>query len=197
MPKVVDHEARRAALGEAVWRVALRQGIEDATLREVAAEAGWSTGVLTHYFADKDELIGFAFRLVVDRAAARVRSALEHGDEVERLRAALRETLPLDDERRTEARVWLAFVGRSLTHPGLARDRQTFYRNWRALLAERIEAGQQEGTLRSDLAPEAEAAGLIALVDGLALQAVSDPGGLSPRRQAAVLDAALERLKRS
>jgi AcrR family transcriptional regulator len=151
--------------------------------------------VLTHYFADKDELIGFAFRLVVDRAGARVRGALEHGDQLEQLRAALRETLPLDDERRAEARVWLAFVGRSLADPRLADDRLAFYRSWRATLAQLIEERQQEGTLRSDLAPEAEAAGLIALVDGLALQAVSDPSSLPPRRQAFVLDAALSRLK--
>jgi TetR/AcrR family transcriptional regulator, transcriptional repressor of bet genes len=196
LPKTVDHEARRAALAEAVWRVALRRGIEDATLREIAAEAGWSTGVLAHYFADKDELVGFAFRLVVDRAAARIRAALVDGDRVEQLRAALRETLPLDDERRAEARVWLAFVGRSLTHPGLARDRQAFYRTWRETLARVIEGGQQEGAFASGLAPEAEAAGLIALVDGLALQGVTDPEGLPPQRQAAVLDAALARLRR-
>jgi AcrR family transcriptional regulator len=192
---MVDHDARRAALGEAVWRVARRRGIEDATLREIAAEAGWSTGVLAHYFVDKDELIGFAFRLVAERATARYRRALEHGDKLEQLRAALRETLPLDRERHAEARVWLAFLARSLAHPGLARDRRAFYADWRETLADLVEEGQREGALRSDLTPEAEAAGLIALVDGLALQAVSDPRRVTPNRQKAVLDAALARLR--
>ena len=40
MPKIVDHEARRAELAEAVWRLASRDGLEAVTLRGVAAEAG-------------------------------------------------------------------------------------------------------------------------------------------------------------
>jgi TetR/AcrR family transcriptional regulator, transcriptional repressor of bet genes len=194
MPKIVDHEARRAELGEAVWRVALRRGLEEATLREIAAEAGWSTGALAHYFPDKDELIRFAFRLVVQRAGARFARVLEGGDRTEALGAALRESLPLDEDRRAEARVWLAFVGRSLSRPDLAADRRAFYAGWRRLLADAIAAGQADGTLRTELPPETEAAGLIALVDGLALQALSDPRGLPPQRQTAILDAALARL---
>jgi TetR/AcrR family transcriptional regulator, transcriptional repressor of bet genes len=195
MPKVVDHEARRAALGEAVWRVALRRGLEEATLREIAAEAGWSTGVLAHYFADKDELVCFAFRLVVERASARYLAAAEAEDAVDRIRAALRETLPLDEERLAEARVWLAFLGRSLSHPGLAEERRAFYAQWRASLAGLIEDGRRRGHLRPGLDAEAEAVGLIALVDGLALQAVSDPTALDAARQEKLLDAAVERLR--
>lgn len=182
-------------LVEAVWRVALRRGLEEATLREIAAEAGWSTGVLSHYFADKDDLIGFAFRLVVERASARYRRAAEHFDPVERLRGALRETLPLDEERLVEARVWLAFLGRSLTHPGLARERQALYATWRASVAGLLEAGQHVGAFRDELQRETEAAGLIALVDGLALQAVSEPDALPRPRQEELLDAAIERLR--
>jgi TetR/AcrR family transcriptional repressor of bet genes len=195
VPKVVDHEARRAELGEAVWRVALRRGLEDATLREIAAEAGWSTGALAHYFADKDELLRFAFRLVVGRAGNRFARALEGGGGLEALGTALRENLPLDDERRAEARVWLAFLGRSLSRPELTADRRAFYAAWRRSLADVIAAGQSDGTLVADLPAETEAAGLIALVDGLALQALSDPRGLPARRQTAILDAALERLR--
>ena len=196
MPKIVDHDARRAALAEAVWRVALERGLEDATLREIAAEAGWSTGVLAHYFADKDELLRFAFRLVVERAADRYRRALEHHHRHEQLRAALRETLPLDEERRAEARVWLAFLGRSLVHPELARDRQAFYADWREALTRLLEAGQADGSLREDVDAKTEAVALIALADGLALQGVADPDGLPPRRQEAALDSALRRLAR-
>ena len=61
MPKIVDHEARRAELAAAVWRLASREGLGAVTMRGVAAEAGWSTGALGHYFADKEELLVFAF----------------------------------------------------------------------------------------------------------------------------------------
>ena len=59
MPKVVDVEQRRAELAAAVARVIARSGIEGATMRQVAAEAGWTTGTLVHYFTNKRELLQF------------------------------------------------------------------------------------------------------------------------------------------
>src|SRR3954468_19086864 len=77
MPKVVDHEERRAELREAVWRLASRDGLEAVTVRGVAEEAGCSTGALVHYFDDKEELLLFAFRTVADRVMRRVAAAEE------------------------------------------------------------------------------------------------------------------------
>ena len=50
MPIVVDPEERRRDLAEAVWRVVRRDGLERASVREVAREAGVSMGSLRHYF---------------------------------------------------------------------------------------------------------------------------------------------------
>ena len=76
MPKVVDHDRRRAELSEALWRVALRDGFDAVTVRSVALESGWSAGALRHYFPDKAEMVLFAVDLVVadlatDRATDR------------------------------------------------------------------------------------------------------------------------------
>src|SRR4029453_3031976 len=81
MPKVVDHEERRAELGAAVWRLASREGLEAVTVRRVAEEAGWSTGAVVHYFSDKEELLLFAFRTVADRVGRRLAAAEERTDE--------------------------------------------------------------------------------------------------------------------
>ena len=62
MPKVVDHELRRRELARAALRVIGRDGLEAATTRAVADESGWSTGVLKHYFDDKDHLLHEALR---------------------------------------------------------------------------------------------------------------------------------------
>ena len=61
MPKVVDIAERRNELAAAAAQLIARSGVGAATLREVAAEAGWTTGALTHYFADKRELLRFTF----------------------------------------------------------------------------------------------------------------------------------------
>ena len=62
MPKVVDIDERRAELAAAAAQLIARAGVGAATMRDVAAEAGWTTGALTHYFADKRELLLFTFR---------------------------------------------------------------------------------------------------------------------------------------
>ena len=111
MPRVVDHEARRAEVAAAVWRIVARDGVDAITVRRVAAETGMSTSVVSHYFADKDDLLQLAFHLVVERARRRTAEAPLGG----RSRALLVTGLPLDDDRRTEARIWFSLLGTSDT----------------------------------------------------------------------------------
>ena len=96
MPKVVDHEERRAELAAAVWRLASSDGLEAVTVRRVAEEAGWSTGAVVHYFADKEELLLLAFSTVADRVRTRLAEAAEQTTEpLDLVRAWLVEGLPI------------------------------------------------------------------------------------------------------
>ena len=195
MPKIVDHGARRSALAEAVWRLASRDGLEALTLRDVSAEAGCSTGALHHYFRDKEELLLFAFHTTADRVSRRVAAAAEiTGEPLALARALLAEGLPLDAERRAETRVWFAFLGLALNRPVLARAQRDAYRAWRGLLARTLEEAQERGELDAALDPEREAAGLVALVDGLAVQASFEPRAISGARQLELVDERLARL---
>jgi TetR/AcrR family transcriptional regulator, transcriptional repressor of bet genes len=196
MPKVVDHAERRAELRDAVWRLASRDGLEAVTIRGVADEAGCSTGALVHYFADKEELLLFAFRTVADRVMRRVAAAEEAtSDPLELARAMLLEGLPLDRDRQAEVRVWFAFLGLALTRPALARDQRLTYRAWRMRVAERLAAAKERGLLRADADPDTQAAALVGLVDGLAVQATFEPRALGADRQVALVDACLDRLR--
>jgi AcrR family transcriptional regulator len=196
MPKVVDHEARRAELAEAVWRLASREGLEALTVRRVAAEAGWSTGALVHYFRDKEELVLFAFETVADRAGRRIARAAERiTDPLELTRAMLAEMLPLDPERQAEVRVWFAFLGLALTRPTLARAQRDAYRTCRGFLADTLATAQAEGRVEPEMDSSREAAALVALVDGLAVQAAFEPRSLGAKRMKEIVDASLARLE--
>jgi AcrR family transcriptional regulator len=191
MPKVVDHEQRREELAAAVWRLASRDGLDAVTIRGVSAEAGWSTGALHHYFSDKEELLLFAFQTVADRVGRRVATAREEASEpLELARALLAIGLPLDDERRDETRVWFAFLGLALTRPPLARAQRLAYAAWRRIVADALRDARDRGDIGADVDVEREAAALVALVDGLAVQASFDPGcldvGLVDERLAAL-----------
>ncbi len=196
MPKVVDHEERRAELGDAVWRLAAREGLEAVTVRRVAEEAGWSTGALVHYFENKEDLLLFAFRTVADRVGRRLAAATERASApLELARSQLLEGLPLDREREAEVRVWFAFLGLALTRPALARAQRLTYRAWRGRVADLLSEAQKRGELRADVDCGAEAAALVALVDGLAIQATFEPRALSARRQTELVDAHLDTLR--
>jgi AcrR family transcriptional regulator len=97
-----------------VWRVIRRDGVERASVRTVADEAGWSPGALRHYFATQSELLAFAMRLVVERIEARVAALDAAADPRRAVEQVVYELLPLDDERRAENEVWLAFTARAL-----------------------------------------------------------------------------------
>jgi AcrR family transcriptional regulator len=188
MPRVVDHEERRAQVAAAVWRVVSAEGLEAVTVRRVAAETGMSTSVVSHYFAGKDDLLRLAFRLALDRGRARAEAQVRAGSGL--ARALLVTGLPLDAERRTEARVWFSFLGLALTRPDLAAEQRGAYRAWRGALS----AALREEGLAEGIDADAEAAALIALVDGLAVQAAFEPRRLPAARQLALLDARLRAL---
>jgi AcrR family transcriptional regulator len=187
MPRVVNHEERREEIAEAAWRVIEREGLAGADLREIAREAGYTTGVITHYFRDKGELMTFAFGLLVDRSTARMaRASTEAG-----LMEALAQVLPLDEERRREATVWLALMSASLTDPQLAEGLRLRYRQAREAMLPvfRTALGEMRGEDPEDIGDE-----LLAVVDGITVDALSDPERYPPGRQLALLRRALVRL---
>ena len=57
MAKRADHNERRDIFAAAALRVIMRAGVAGLTVREVAKEAGFTTGALTHYFTSKDHVL--------------------------------------------------------------------------------------------------------------------------------------------
>lgn len=195
MPKFVDHELRRAEIAQAVFRLVEGRGFEALTIRDVAVEAGWSTGVLAHYFRDKDELLAFAFVRVAARIRQRIDALAPTDDPFERLRAGLLELVPLDDGRRSECQIWFGFLGRALARPELAEVQRALYAEWRERLELAIAEAKEAGLLRDDVQPADEAAELAALVDGLSLQALFAPDEIDPDRLRRLVEARLEQLR--
>ena len=187
MPRVVDHDERREWIAEAAWRVIEREGPDGANLRRIARETGHTTGVVMHYFRDKRELMAFAFGLVVDRSTSRMaRAAAEAG-----VMEALAQLLPLDEERRRETTVWLALMSASLTDPDLAVELRQRYRQAReaTLPVFRTALEVMRGGDPDDVADE-----LLAVVDGITVDALTDSERYPPDRQLALLRRALVRL---
>ena len=73
-----DHDERRRAIAQVAIGLVAREGLEAATVRRIAAEVGFSTTIVTHYFADKQELLLWAYRAVDTWARERFEQAMAH-----------------------------------------------------------------------------------------------------------------------
>jgi AcrR family transcriptional regulator len=195
MPKLVDPDQRRSELAQAVWTVIRRDGLQRASVRNVAREAGLSMGSLRHYFASQSELLCFAMQLVGDRARARVAALEPAADPRRRAEQLLAELVPLDDERRAESEVWLAFTGHALVDPAQRAIHQRIHDQLNGACATAITILADAGLTAEGLDVALEASRLHALLDGLALHAVMRPEQVTPSRITAVIARHLDTLE--
>lgn len=194
MPKVVDHHARRAELAEAMWRVVYRDGAAAATVRSIAAEAGWSPSALRHYFTTQTELLAFAMEHVMARATDRFRTGGWTGPPRTVIQAMVEELLPLDQQRSREAEVWMLLAARAPADP-VARTRIAAADDGiRRVISLAIAGLADTGLMAADRDATTEAARLHALVDGLALHALLRPDLMPPERIRAILAHHLDEL---
>jgi AcrR family transcriptional regulator len=191
MGEIRQHRLRQ--LTDVLLGITATRGLDQVSVREVATAAGVSIGTVQHYFATKDEMLVFAFRQVVERTRARVAGMDAGLGPRQALGAALRELLPLDQERLAECRVYLAFAARAATSPALAAIQAETLSAIHAELQQALSAlAACPGGAVPDTAMQARL--LLAVVDGLMFDAVSAPGTLTPADLEAALDAYLDRL---
>ncbi|MEU8385281.1 TetR/AcrR family transcriptional regulator [Streptosporangium sp. NPDC048865] len=182
MPKKVDHDERRRHIAEAVLRIAGRHGLDRATMRDIAVEAGISLGAVQHYFRSKDELLRHVIDHAGERVAARITAGLGDLDGAFSVRSFLRvmaaQMLPLDARRRAERRVVQAFGARAADAPHLAEPLREGYHWMHGQVTALIGQAQRTGELRPELDAEHESIALLAMIEGLAfdiLLGVRDP----------------------
>lgn len=194
MPAKGDHDARRADVAEAVWRVLASQGFGGLTMRAVAAELNASTGLLTHYFKSKRDLVRYAHEVAAARTGTRPRLETDTPG-LTALRVALLNVLPLTPETVTMSRVWVSFWDAALDDEPLHEAQRARYEKWRGVLQAHIEEAQSRGELAPTLAPADTATEAAAFAHGLVVQALFDPDHLPPDRQRRLLDNFLSTLK--
>ncbi|OJH16816.1 TetR/AcrR family transcriptional regulator [Heyndrickxia sp. FSL K6-6286] len=173
MPKIVDHEQRRTQIAEATWRVILDNGMEGATVRNIAKEAGLSLGALRHYFSTQNELLIYAMNLVKERVTERINKlVMSDLPPKEKVVSILMEIVPVNTETIAEMEVWLAFTFHSKNKVDIfdhVNDR--IFQGIQKLMA-LLEMNQ---LLKKNVNKDIEAERLYAIVDGLAFHAMQEP----------------------
>src|ERR1700692_2346778 len=100
MPKIVDHAKRREEIAHVACKVVASHGFEQGTMARIARAAGYTTGMVAHYYESKQDIILAALRLILLRIEGRLTREREGGDA--NLLNALSEALALDAQRFTE-----------------------------------------------------------------------------------------------
>jgi AcrR family transcriptional regulator len=183
MPRIVDHDRRREEIARLAVRVIQQEGAESATVRRIARVGGFSIGVLTHYFRDKDELVGFAFQWLARQSFADLDAAVAGAPPgLTRLRTALEFMVPATATP-SFIRVWLSLWGGAMHNPALARIHRDYYLRWRRYLRRYL----AEAVARDEIAaPRSlrDATDLLtAAVDGYWIGATFEPRRFPPRRR--------------
>lgn len=163
---------RRAELIAAAQRVILRKSLEATTLRDIAREGGFTTGVASHWFPDKQALIVACFEATSDDWISSTRTRVEAEDDaLGKLGAMVREGVPFDAGRQAQWRLWSEMWAYAQRDPAFATVLVETDRHWERLIAEVLGACVAEGVLPADLDVGAHATIMARLVDGLGIRA--------------------------
>jgi AcrR family transcriptional regulator len=177
VPKIVDHEERRLELVDATWRNIARQGLEGATMREIAMEAGFANGALKPYFPTKDTLLEFAFGHVFNRTNQRIAEVTRGKSGLAALRAFCREVLPLDEERVNEARIVIPFWQKAVNDPQKAAIHQQSMNEWAATIRRFLAEARDSGDIHAAVGDSILAGQLLNMLLGAQIEAALAPEG--------------------
>ncbi|MEM6256000.1 MAG: TetR/AcrR family transcriptional regulator [Cyanobacteria bacterium P01_D01_bin.156] len=178
---------RRIEVSEAAWRVIVREGLDRTSMRAIAQEMSCTTGVVTHYFRNKQELILFALHQVTERLQVLMEQGVANRSGCDRLVAMLSSFLPIDQERQEILRVWVAFLGYAVGRADLMADHQQSAGELRQMIIQELVMLQNQGDIGPHIDPEQEANILLALVNGISLDTLIQAKSLSHGQQQSVL----------
>jgi AcrR family transcriptional regulator len=175
VPRIVDHARRREEIARLAVHVIQREGAEQATVRRIARAGGFSIGVLTHYFRDKDQLVAFAFRWVARLSFGELRVAVAAAPPgLARLRTTLEFMVPTDAVP-SFFRVWLSLWGGAMHNPALARVHREYYARWRRNLRRHLNVAVRRGEIPAPRSLRDATDLLAAGIDGLWIGSTFEP----------------------
>jgi AcrR family transcriptional regulator len=193
MPKAVDHDQRREQIAQAACGVVASHGFEQATVVRIARAAGYTTGMLPHYFSSKQDIILAALRLSLLRIEARLEQAGSHGQD---LLLVLSETLPIDEPRFTECAFWTAFWGQVSTDAEARRINAWVHREYAKLFRKCIATHWPQSAHWPPALRAQVLVSIMTFINGLTASAVTSPADWPAAQQVDQLRLQLQMLQR-
>lgn len=166
MPKIIDHDQRRLEIVLATKKLIVAGGFQAATMREIAAAAGYANGALKRYFDGKDEILMATSKYVTDQLITRLEKAVEGQHGLDALSLIFEQTMPDRPENIDIARVLITFWERSIGQPELSHSFRQDLLPWRQLTEKSLEQAAGNGEVDRSLSPQVMADELLTQMVG-------------------------------
>ena len=183
MPRLVDHNERRKQICDVLLDVVSEAGIAAATIREVADRSGWSTGVIGHYFKNRQDLLLGGLRRAAEILGEHNTRVINTLEGIAALEQILEGSIPLDKRRLALCRIFFFFYAEGMTEADLRQELESYLVGWRKSATRAIRQAQAHGDLPPDLEPKRVATDLVGLADGLSIHSLLDPRVMSQLRE--------------
>ena len=193
MPKIVDHAQRRDEIAHVACHVVAHYGFEKATVARIARAAGYTTGMVAHYYESKQDIILAALRLILLRIEVRLTRERRSGDAD--LLKVLSEALAVDAQRFTECAFWMAFWGQVSADKKLKRLNVWVHREYMRLFARCFAEHWQEWSAWPRPVRDHVLRSVVTFINGLTAGAVTSPSDWPAVMQIEQLGLQLELLR--
>ncbi|RUW48016.1 TetR/AcrR family transcriptional regulator [Mesorhizobium sp. M1A.F.Ca.ET.072.01.1.1] len=109
MPKIIDVEQTRLRIAKAAGKAIADKGISAVTMIDIANAAGVTTGMITHYFKGKSDIIAAALRVPFMNIEHKIASLLKKGETD--LATLLDISIPASRSHFEDGAIWVNFWG--------------------------------------------------------------------------------------
>jgi TetR/AcrR family transcriptional regulator, transcriptional repressor of bet genes len=173
MPKIVDRDKRRDEIALVACRVVAEHGFDQATIVRIAREAGYTTGMVAHYYDTKQEIVIAALRLILRRIEERLTRPVREGEAAPDLLTLLTEALPVDEHRFIECAFWTAFWGQVSADKKLKRINAWVHREYMRLFERCLAQGWPAWAQWSPAVRDQLLRSVVTFINGLTASAVA------------------------
>jgi TetR/AcrR family transcriptional repressor of bet genes len=193
MPKIVDHAQRRDEIALVACRVVAEHGFDQASMVRIAREAGYTTGMLAHYFESKQDIIIAALRLILRRIDERLTRPADAATRPDLLELLL-EALPVDEHRHTECAFWTTFWGQVTADRRMKRINAWVHHEYMRLFERCLAQGWAEWQQWPPATRDQVLRSLVTFINGLTASAVANPQDWPAEKQTVQLRLQLQLL---
>jgi len=194
LPKVVDHDARKKQIIASASRMIATHGYENLTLRALAADMEITTGMITHYFKSKDEILFAALQAVHDRFYSRASSAIGDRKGLEAIRSRMQASIPLTPSVRQDWAIIFHFWASATSKPVFARFMSDEHKRLQTMDIANLKYAQEQGEIGSHLVLERVAEQLDAMTTGIGGSIRFNARRLNKKNAFEIIDDALAQL---